>query len=373
MTPFVSLLLAATVAAGHGSVVSRRPLQRETALARPGSPNAVILVPDEPEYRELGKQLAAAMAARTGFSLAVESAAGYVSTRPRTVKSERLDRHYILLGQFWNNAVLERLYAGYFDPTDALFPGPGGWELRTVCNPFHPGHNCVVVTGSDLAGCRKAAAELPGLIEGAGPKSRIPFLHRAHLAGEAAQLEADYRRRMASALAELDRYAVFGHPQGKVWSGENPSDFLVWEDRNLATAAAFGLRFWATGDRHDAETFKRLVLGCRPHLDRLAQAYREGRSDLMDYSGGELTIAWDLIQQTGAFSEADRGQITDYLFQLAYLNRDAYYAYRCKDIPLADVKFRNRHQIAGTLWLGREADYLARNCTLSDVAAAAGG
>ena len=69
-------------------------------------------------------------------------------------------------------------------------------------------------------------------------------------------------------LAELDRYAVFGHPQAKLWTGENPHDFLVWEDRNLATAAVFGLRFWTTGDRQDAEAFKRLVLGCRRQLDR---------------------------------------------------------------------------------------------------------
>ncbi len=366
LTPFVSLLLAATVAAGHGSVVSRRPLQRETALARPGSPNAVILVPDEPEYRALGQQLAAAIADKTGIRLAVESAADYVSRQPRALKPERLNQPLIVLGQFWNNAVLERLYAGYFDPTDALFPGPGGWELRTVCSPFRAGHNCLVATGSDLEGCRKAVAALPVLIEGTGPQGRIPFLHRVQLAGEAAQLETAYRRRMAPILAELDRYAVFGHPQGKVWADQNPNDFLTWDDRNLATAAVFGLRFWATGDRQDAEAFKRLVFGCRKYVDRLAQSYREGRGDLMDYSGGELTIVWDLIQHSDAFNDSDRDSITDYLFQLAYLNRNAYYAYHCKDVPLPDVKFHNRHQIAGTLWLGREADYLARNCLLGE-------
>ena len=333
----------------------------------------MILVPDEQGYRELGKQLATAISARTGLSLAVESAAGYVSARPRTVTPERLDRHCILLGQFWNNAVLERLYAGYFDPTDALFPGPGGWELRTVCNPFHLGHNCVVVTGSDLAGCRKATAKLPGLIEGAGPQSRIPFLHQVLLAGEAAQLEADYRRRMASALAELDRYAVFGHPQGKVWTGENPNDFLVWEDRNLATAAAFGLRFWATGDRDDGEAFKRLVLGCRPHLDRLAQAYREGRSDLMDYSGGELTIAWDLIQQTGAFTEAERGQITDYLFQLAYLNRGAYYAYLVQGHPVSRHRVLRPAPDCGHALAGPGSRFSGQKLHAQRRAAAAGG
>ena len=359
-------LLATLPAVGHASVVARRPLERETELARAGSPVAVILVPDTLEYQELGQQLAAAIAVKTGVRLSVERAADYVSRRPRTVKPERLDRPFILVGQFWNNAVLECLYAGYFDPADAFFPGPGGWELRTVCRPFRPGHNCIVATGSDLAGCRKAAAKLLALIEGAGPRSRVPFLHRIQLVGEAEQVEADHHRHMAPILAELDRYAVFGHPQGKLWTGENPHDFLVWEDRNLATAAVLGLRFWASGDRQDAEAFKRLVLGCRQQLDRLAQAYREGRVDLMDYSGGALTIDWDLIEESDAFTDAERDQITDYLFQLAYLNRDSYYVYKCNNIPLADIDFRNRHFIAGTFWLGREADSLARNCVLTD-------
>jgi hypothetical protein len=258
----------------HDSVVARRSLPRETALAQSGSAAAVILVPDEPAYRELGQTLAAAIAEKTGVRLAVENTVDYVARQPRAVKPERLERHFIVLGQFWNNAVLERLYAGYFDPTDALFPGPGGWELRSVCSPFRVGQNCVVVTGSDLEGCRKAVAALPALIEGTGPQSRMPFLHRVHLNGEAAQLEASYRQHMAPILAELDRYAVFGHPQGKVWADQNPNDFLTWNDRNLASAAVFGLRFWATGDRRDAEAFKRLVSGCRAHVDRLAQSYR---------------------------------------------------------------------------------------------------
>lgn len=219
------------------------------------------------------------------------------------------------MGQFWNNAVLECLYAGYYDPADAVFPGTGGWELRTVCRPFRPGHNCIVATGSDLAGCRAAAARLTAVIEGVGPRSRVPFLHRIQLAGEAAEVEEDHRQRTAPILVELDRYAVFDHPHARLWTGENPRDFLVWEDRNLATAAAFGLRFWATGNRQDAEVFRRLVLGCRQQLDRLVRSYREGRLDLMDYSGGALTIAWNLIEQTDAFSDAERDQISDYLFQ----------------------------------------------------------
>jgi len=237
----------------------------------------VILVPDTLEYQELGQQLAAAIAVKTGVRLSVERAADYVSRRPRTVKPERLDRPFILVGQFWNNAVLECLYAGYFDPLTPSSPARavgsyGRSAVPSAGAQLHRGDG--IRPGRMPQGGREAAR----FDRGRRTASRVPFLHRIQLVGEAEQVEADHHRHMAPILAELDRYAVFGHPQGKLWTGENPHDFLVWEDRNLATAAVLGLRFWASGDRQDAEAFKRLVLGCRQQLDRLAQAYVKAAS-----------------------------------------------------------------------------------------------
>ena len=75
----LAVLLAMWNAIGNAALVTAPAAVRETVLARSGLPAAVILVPDEQGYRELGKQLATAISARTGLSLAVESAAGYVS------------------------------------------------------------------------------------------------------------------------------------------------------------------------------------------------------------------------------------------------------------------------------------------------------
>jgi FG-GAP-like repeat len=355
----ICLAFAPTVAAS-GAALQRHPLHRETELDR-----SVIVTPSTPEYEALGRELAEAIRQRTGVLVEVDRAEAYVSGRPRAVKGETLGRHFILVGQFWNNAILERLYAGMFDPTDALFPGPGGHELRTVCRPFRAGQNCVVVTGSDIEGCRQAAAALPGLLVERNGAWVIPFLHQVQLGGEAATAEAAYRERVAGFVADMGSYSVFRGPRARTWTGEDPRDFLVWHDRNLAAAAVFGLRFWATGDPLSAQAFRRLVLGCRAELSRLEQAYGEGRSDLIEYSLDGLTIAWDLIEETDAFSDAERGQITDYLFQLAYLNRDKYFVYKCLDRPLDEVMFYNRHQIAGTFWMGIAGEYFVRNCLLS--------
>ncbi len=97
----------------------------------------------------------------------------------------------------------------------------------------------------------------------------------------------------------------------------------------------------------------------------MEQSYREGRSDLIEYSLDGLTIAWDLIEATGAFSDVEREEITDYLYHLATLNRDKYFVYQCLDQPLEAVMFYNRHQIAGTFWMGLAGEYFGRTCLLS--------
>jgi|GEM_PF-2594298 len=358
---YIGLVLMILSATANADALLRRPLHQETEITKAEKPAVVILVPDSQDYRQLGKQLSKTIQQRSGIRLEVKDASDYVAHRPRLVKPELLNKHFILLGQFWNNAVLERLYAGFYDPTDALFPGPGGYELRTVCSPFKNGQNCVVATGSDLEGCRKAVAALPEeIVDG-----RIPFLHQVHLTGDAASSEENYRKRADVYLADLNDYAIFGRSGAKTFSGENAENFLVWNYRNLAVAACFGLRFWTAGNPRDADAFKRIVLGCRDQVDKLVKAYEEGKSDLMDYSGGELSIAWEIIEASPVFTDTERQQINDYIFQLACLNKNAYYLYKCKDMPFAEMDFYGRHSIAGTFWFGIESDYLVRNFDLT--------
>jgi len=362
MATLMALACALIVGPSVAEPLVRLPMGRETPIGTPGDPQAVILVPDEPEYRQIGQALAEAIDRKSGVRLAIESAATYVEDRPRVIRPGTLDRHFILLGQFWNNAVLERLYCKHFDPTDALYPGPGGSQLRTVCSPFVHGQNCIVATGSDAAGTRVAAGRLAQELVVDAKGARFGFLHFVELTGEAAQVEQTRRKALARITDNLDRYATFGHPEGLMLTGEDRRDLLVWKDRVTAMAAVFGARYWATADPRDAEAFKRLVLGCADQLEPLAKLYSEGRSDLVEYSLNALIVAWDLIEETSAFGDEERARITDTLHRLAYLNRDAYFVYKCKDIPLPEVRFWNRHQIAGTTWLGAHGEYVLRNC-----------
>ena len=275
----LALFLAISGAPMQASSLQRLPLLRETFLCQKGQPCAVILVPDDEAYKALGEDLAKALEKATGDRLLVQSARDVVT-----------GQHLILLGQFWNNPVLSRLYNACFDPTDAFFPGPRGFELRTVCSPFVHGQNCIVATGSDLEGCRKAVARLPELLQKAPEGAMWPFLHEMHMGQAAAEEHQAYVDRMTPVFSEIDRYAQFMHPEAKTWWAEDPHNLLTWKDRNLAVAACLALRVWASGDPASLEGFKRLVLGCAREIEGIRQAYKEGRGDLAEYSLFALTI-----------------------------------------------------------------------------------
>ena len=152
---------ASPAKACQGSVVARRPLPRETELARPGSPAAVILVPDEPEYRELGQRLAAAIAAKTGLRLSVERAADYVARR----RGPSSPSGWTGLSSCWASSGITPSWSDFTPvisiPSTPCSLGRAAGNCARCAAPSVPGHNCIVVTGSDLAGCRRRRRGCP--------------------------------------------------------------------------------------------------------------------------------------------------------------------------------------------------------------------
>ena len=65
-------------------------------------------------------------------------------------------------------AAIFRLYANHHAFTDDAYPGEGGWELRTIHNPFGHGRNAVLLGGSAFAGAEAAAEHLLGMLAGGG-------------------------------------------------------------------------------------------------------------------------------------------------------------------------------------------------------------
>jgi len=355
----VLISCAGLEASGNGAL-KRLPTLQVTPIGSPVSPAAVILVPEDAAYQRIGEKLSDDVFRKTGVRLSVEKASGYVSGSPRSVQGDKTRRHFILLGQFWNNAVFERLYANYYDPVDSFFPGPGGYELRTVCSPFRAGHNCVVATGSDATGCEKAARVLVGKISDRG----VPFLLESRMTGEALGVERKLRARVSKLLPELDRYIVYGHPQAKTFNGfRDPDNLPYFHDYNLGTAASFGVHYWVTGNKEDGDIYRRIMKSTMALWPRLKELYKQhGYLGIIDYAGPQSALVWNLIGDSEIFTDEERQQFTDYVYDITYAHRNSFFAYKCKDIPLEDVQFFARHQHAGMFWLWAEARYVLEKC-----------
>ena len=117
-------------------------------------------------------------------------------------------RHVIALGNMMDSALLRTLYFRAYDLTDRVWPGPGGWAIRTApCSVEDVGH--VIVMGVSRAeDVSEAADALAEVIEANGPV--LPFQYRAKPGKWADLYLAPARERLAAGDADLEREYTSG-------------------------------------------------------------------------------------------------------------------------------------------------------------------
>jgi hypothetical protein len=62
----------------------------------------------------------------------------------------------ILIGNLSNSRCVEMMYYKYLLVTDLTYPGVGGFEVRTLLDPFATGFNILHLGYSDISGLEKA-------------------------------------------------------------------------------------------------------------------------------------------------------------------------------------------------------------------------
>jgi hypothetical protein len=72
------------------------------------------------------------------------------------VAPEYQQQNLVLLGNLNSNQAMMQLGANFYVYETAYWPGPNGYSLRSVANPFGTTANCIVLAGSDEAGVGQA-------------------------------------------------------------------------------------------------------------------------------------------------------------------------------------------------------------------------
>ncbi|MBR5080649.1 MAG: PQQ-binding-like beta-propeller repeat protein [Victivallales bacterium] len=131
------------------TVTEPYPLPQATTLYQDGKPVFDIITTNTPG----GKVAAEAIAKEClkygdAPSIIIGSAKDRVPSRTA-----------IMLGNIIDNPAMMTLYARNAIIADKLFPGPGGFVIRTIFEPFHRGADVIALEASDDDGLKNAAAD----------------------------------------------------------------------------------------------------------------------------------------------------------------------------------------------------------------------
>lgn len=245
-----------------------------TVLCESGRPRATIVIPEDAAYRTLAAEINVRIRQCAGAELPVA-----VGKRP----ADLLPRgHVIAVGNLANNPFIERLYFQWFCLADQWYPGEGGYEVRSIHNPYGTGTNVILCSGSEERGAAEAVRRFCALLKPADPLS-LGWLLDLRLGQN---LKSPEDRDRTPPLLRLFTDGL-----------EMPLGYNE--------ASRLGLMYYYTGDGRYARTF-------------LAAARESGLLARADhYYAHHNALVWDLIEESPLFTAEDRLFVTNQLLEHA--------------------------------------------------------
>lgn len=238
----------------------------------------------------------------------------------------------IVLGNLMDSSVGRRLYLEAYDFTDYAFPGPGGWTLRTIRDPFGTGAPVLLVGGSDATGVAEAAKALAVRVKQQGPV--LGYVNAVQLG----------RWSSAEQLAS----ARFLKDDDAVWQRVGQSGSWDYMD----SIAQAGVGYLRTGDERYLGFFRRELLRF------ISTDVYNPNPEAMQMLHGRLyvlLIVWDLVRDHPRFSASDRTRVDTMFLDVA---RSAEGAKQIAEVAATDAVRYNHHTRAGldAYFVGRYFD-----------------
>ena len=269
-----------------------KDLHLTTLLVENGAAAATIVVPSSGIYDAEAARIRRAILARTGIEVPLardDSPAGSVP----------ITDNLIVLGNRSTNHTISALYDRYYTLLDLKYPGPGGYVVRSLHNPFGNGRNVITVGGSDAAGV--------------GLATDVFIRKLAGDRGSGAGLSVDW-------LMEI-------RPGKGMQAPEELQDFETWEaSAGYRSVGYFGWNsiskhmamYYMTGEEHHAHEFLRLAFPNAEARARIAtidgeriENKDEPLSGPYHYTAHMMILYWDLIEESPVFTDEQRLRVTN--------------------------------------------------------------
>lgn len=277
-------------------VTEAKPLYPDTVVVEDGQPRAIIVAPADGDWRAIADEVAAAIAEATGVTLPIVG--------PEDASDEVLaETNAIVLGSIINNRALLYPYSHQLTFADGIYPGAGGYEVRTVNDPWGTGKNLIAIGASDVAGARAGLEALRAHLT-PGRTLVVPQVLEVKLTGEA---EAAYGNLFTAELDErwaenlrqsCERHLVRAGTRGL-----------------FSYAEKQGLNYALTGREEYARMYVWMIK--RTYENYLSKPDTYGGPWGMDSDFHIYTNiqAWDNVEECPALSAEERLEVTRILFR----------------------------------------------------------
>jgi hypothetical protein len=293
----------ALVRAHEISAEQLMPLALDTIIVERGQARAVICHADLPAWRDAATVVQAAVAEATGVTLPM-------MTDAELSQEDCEANNVILLGHLDNNRHVARLYHNFFVCLDAGYTGREGYVIRSAHDPWGLGHNSILVGGSFAEGTALAADAFAALAGESADGDTLKLGRLMELVFDEADRQEPRQGLMTD--SECDKRiaggrAAFASP-GQGRSG-------------IAILRRAGVAYHRTGDPKQLEAYAELMHALVEYYATDEYINSEGLArydrDFRDAWTFEIGVLWDLIEESGAFSDAERLTFTNYCMRIA--------------------------------------------------------
>ncbi|MCD6360028.1 MAG: hypothetical protein J7M38_04125, partial [Armatimonadetes bacterium] len=279
------------------------PLAVDTTIVENGEPRAVICHAGAPAWRDAAVVIRDAVEAATGVELQVMTAA---ELSPEDCENTNV----ILLGHLDNNRHVARLYHNFFVCLDQGYTGRKGYVIRSVHDPWGLGHNYILVGGSFAEGTALAAQAFADLV---ARKAQ----DRSLILGRLMELHFDETDRQEPTEPPLSEKVRDSNTAAGLKAFASPGSGRSGFSRLIRA----GQKYHRTGDPRWLEVYQALMAGLLNYYETdeyVNSGLRRYDNDFRDAETFQVGILWDLIEESGAFSDDERLAYTNLVLRLAY-------------------------------------------------------
>ncbi|MGD9495304.1 MAG: hypothetical protein AB7Y46_03230 [Armatimonadota bacterium] len=319
----VRLLLTFVYPPDHPQPIRQlKPIIAATELMVGGAARCVIATPADGRYAQLARSVQEALG-RHGDAPEIVAAEALIDEHLQPDAAALSAAHVIAIGNVLDNRLAGGLWGRGQALASQLYPGPGGYVIRTIHDPYGLGRNVLLLAGSDAEGVAKAVTRfLQAYVPAEGDVVLpVPMVDVQYHWVEHPGVPDLWPKRMPPVrdMAYLREQCVAAgvmDEAGQVLRADGDANAVT--GRVISALTVLGETWWFLG----LDELPPLMGQIAELNVEALEGYVARPTEEMEGSITPFTATWDLIEELPVFSDRVRLAITNALLAQARLGHE---------------------------------------------------